>query len=128
MGRLRRRISGVAESDGVALSLNQRSILLYGFDFNGERAFADSNEYKGAWRRHRNGLVFELGVFKRPEAYWLLECDRMPPDCAASGYVSERDALIRWGLPLSRAERAQLTDAERELYARTKTDGYGDGR
>lgn len=105
MGRLIRRRGKEAGRRG--LTKGQRLLLVAGVTL-GEEGFTSPGEYEAAWWRYRDELLFALGSWRRPEAYWWVERCTPPPDCPAGGNESEHDALIRLGLPLSDEERSLL--------------------
>ncbi len=98
------------------LTTGERRSLLHGISFTGEEGFQSPEEYEAAWWRYRETLIFELGAFRRPDAFWWIEVGYVP-DCPAHGYESERAALIRLGLMLSPQEAAEAR------CTRAQTDG-----
>jgi hypothetical protein len=122
MARLRRRGGGDYARQGLTTA--QRTLLLVGLEFIREPTFESPAECEAVWRAHRNELVFACGPFKRPDAFWFYETEFSPP----MSLVSERELILRLGLPLSSREKTLLADEQNgELQASVTSDSPAPG-
>jgi hypothetical protein len=103
MGRLVRK-SGAGPKSLGPLTAEQQMELTAGVV---PWAFRSAVELKEAWDANRESLLARMPPFLRPFAYWELEVGYFP-DCLVNGHESDRAALLRLGLPLTRAERELL--------------------
>jgi hypothetical protein len=78
----------------------------------GHGDFTTPDEHDAAWWAHRERLMTGWPLFSRPAGFWTVEA-RYEPNCKASNYESERDALVRLEL---------LTPAEQAIIAREKLE------
>ena len=111
MPRINRR-SRRREPVSHGLSPSQEFELLFGVSLGSEQAFATPQAYEQAWRIHKAALSAKLAQlaplpFHRAAAYWELEA-KYVPDCKAANYEGERQALLRFKLPLTAEEEAIL--------------------
>ena len=105
-----KRVRKKARMRKSGLSPGARSMLMSGFVMAADEDFPTPEAFDAAWRLHRAARMAECGPFERPHAYWI-EISRQAetlgyfPGVAASGYESQRSALIRLGLPLTTIEK-----------------------
>ena len=83
-------------------------------------AFADEDERRELWERHRDRLMDLFAMRgRRPVAWWRYDSPIPYP-----GYDLERSALYEAGL-LGEQEREQLVAEWREEYERAQAPGFG---
>jgi hypothetical protein len=85
------------------LSSDQRTFLLYGPRDAYDGAFADESAVLAAWEKHREHLLADYAIGRRPWAWAAIDRPELP----WRGYDRERSILWRAGV-LSPAERIEL--------------------
>jgi hypothetical protein len=101
INRVRRMVSAPQ-----GMTLGQQWELLFSWVPSGEKGFETKAEYEAVWRRLREKLIFSLGAWRRPDAFWWVEVGSMP-----TAAEDEREQIIRLG-ELSPHERAELQKVE----------------
>ena len=86
------------------LTADQRFYLITGMCLSD--GFDNPTEYESAWFAHRAELLGQCKPFERPEAYWIFA--QFIPECRKNNYETQRNALLRLGLPLTEYELAIL--------------------
>jgi hypothetical protein len=95
------------------LSGEQEFSLLYGHETRWAGAFADDDERRDAWIRHRERLLAPYQHGRRPMGWWDYEASIPFP-----GYERQQSALFEAGL-LSETEAHELLAWWREQFERT---------
>lgn len=107
-----RRAADVRIRPADGLTSAQWMSLVQGAEFKGERPFDDEEHMRRVYFRHRAWLLRECRPFERPEAFWNFEgppeLGGVPPDCPRNGRMSQREALLKFGMELTPEERAIL--------------------
>jgi hypothetical protein len=103
------------------LNSNQRTFLLYGPRDPFDDAFPDEAAVIAAWEKHREQLLADYAVGRRPWTWRALD----HPDLRWRGFDRERSSLWRAGV-LSAVERIQLEAQWREDFERGRDLTWAD--